>query len=131
MRILIDEDQEITVSRLVAHLWFVCRLKAGRDRVICLSAGEAEDNRAALYVWVRKEIGACRGMNLPAARAFLEQRLQQRLVLWDQHPERRMSEGSTNPKSEQRLDMPPSRVGQFYSDLPWDEAGVGSRPTDE
>ena len=89
MLVLIDEDPETTVSRLVAHLWFACRLQAGRDRVICLSGGEVEDNRTALYVWVRREIVACRGMSLPAARAFLEERLQRRLVLWNQHPERR------------------------------------------
>ncbi|HMA98474.1 MAG TPA: hypothetical protein VKO38_03340 [Wenzhouxiangella sp.] len=33
MLVQIDEDQETTVSRLVAHLWFACRLKAGRDRL--------------------------------------------------------------------------------------------------
>lgn len=88
MLVLIDEDLETTVSRLVAHLWFSCRLQAGRSRVVCLSGGAAEDNRTALYVWVRREIGACRGMSLPAARAFLEERLKRRLLLWDQHPER-------------------------------------------
>jgi hypothetical protein len=97
MLVLIDEDQETTVSRLVAHLWFACRLEAGRDRVICLSAGEADDNRTALYVWVRGEIQACRGMSLHEARVFLEARLRRRLTLWDQHPERANSDGSDQP----------------------------------
>ena len=107
MLVLIDEDPETTVSRLVAHLWFACRLEAGRDRVICLSAGKAEDNRTALYAWIRTEIGACRGMSLHEARMFLETRLRRRLVLWDQHPERARLDGSTSHASQSRVDINP------------------------
>ena len=88
-----DEDLEVTVARLVAHLWFACWLEAGRDRVICLSKGEAPDNRSALYVWARGELQYCHGMTMAEIRTRLEKRLENRLMLWEQHPERNRTVG--------------------------------------
>ncbi len=86
---LTDNDtRDELVARLVAHLWFYCGMESGTDRIICLSRGQAKDNRTALYQWVRSELVYLDGLSLPELRSRLECRLKRRLVLWDQHPER-------------------------------------------
>ena len=111
MRTQIDDNLEETVARLVAHLWFACKLESGTDRVICLSQGQAEDNRTALYAWIRKELQHCANLTLPEIRTRLEHRLKARLKLWDQHPER--------TRNARRAKQPLTARNKDLSDLPY------------
>jgi hypothetical protein len=109
---LIDDTQDELVARLVAHLWFYCGMESGTDRIICLSRGQAEDNRTALYAWVRSELEHMGNLSLPELRCRLESRLRRRLALWDQHPERSAanSRQAANFQVDQGRPVPPRRL---------------------
>ena len=109
---LIDDTQDELVARLVAHLWFYCGMQSGTDRIICLSRGKAQDNRTALYAWVRSELQHIGNLSLPELRCRLESRLRRRLALWDQHPERSAanSRQASNFQVDQGRPVPPRRL---------------------
>jgi hypothetical protein len=110
---LTDDTQDELVARLVAHLWYYCGMESGTDRVICLSRGQAVDNRTALYFWIRSELVHLADLSLPELRCKLESRLRRRLALWDQHPERQIRQRMQPSKSpnQEEWSKPPWSLG--------------------